>query len=81
MPIWEYNGKFCLKFSEKAVYDYSIDLMNESDGSEVTQITCKKDVPYIMDFTFTKYGFEKNQEHITGYAFTKNIKELLNTKI
>ena len=47
--------------SMKKVYDYSIDLMNESDGPEITQIIVKKGVPYIMDFTFTKYDFEKNQ--------------------
>ena len=61
MQIWEYNGKFYLKFNGNNVYDYSIGLINESDGSEITQITFKKDVPYIMDFTFTQYGFEKNQ--------------------
>ena len=36
MPIWEYNGKFYLKLNEKEVCDYSIDLMNGSDGSEIT---------------------------------------------
>ena len=71
MPIWEYNGKFYLKFNDKKVLDYSVDLMNESNGSEITQITFKKDAPYIMDFTFTKYGFEKNQEQITGYTISK----------
>ena len=28
-------------------------------------------MPYIMDFTFTKYDFEKNQEHIKGYTISK----------
>ena len=72
MPIWEYNGKFYLKFNDKKVLDYSVDLMNESNGSEITQITFKKDVPYIMDFTFTKYDFEKNKKQITGYTISKN---------
>ena len=71
MPIWEYNGKFYLKFNEKKALDYSVDLMNESDGSEITQINLKKDVPYIMDFTFTRYDFEKNKEQITGYTISK----------
>ena len=52
--------------------------MNESDGSEVTQITFKKDVPYIMDLIFTKYDFEKNQEQITGYTLSKIKKKILN---
>ena len=77
MPIWEYNGKFYLKFNDKKVPDYSTGLVNESRGSEITQITFKKDVPYIMDFTFTKYDFEKNQEQIKGYTISKT-KELLN---
>ena len=55
----------------KKVYGYSIDLTNESDGSEVTQITVKKDVPYIVGFTFTKYDYERNQEQITGYFYKK----------
>ena len=55
----------------KKHYDYSTDLMNESDGSEITQITFEKDVPYVMDFTFAKYGFEKNQEHIKGYTLSE----------
>ena len=71
MPVWEYNGISYLKFNEKKVYDYSIGLMIESDGSEVTQITVKKDVPYIVGFTFTKYDYERNQEQITGYFYKK----------
>ena len=58
-------------------YDYSIDWMNESDGSEITLIMFKEDVPYIMDFTSTKYDFEKNQEQITGYIIYKVINNFL----
>ena len=31
------------------------------------EIEFKKDVPYIMDETFSKYDFEKKGEQITGY--------------
>ena len=72
IPIWEYSGKFYLKFNAKKVYEYSIGLMSGSDGSEVTQLILKKPVPYIMDFTFTKYDLEKNQEHIKVYTFCKH---------
>ena len=71
MQIWEYNGKPYLKFNEQKVCDYSTDLMNESDGSEITQLIIKKYVPYIMDVTFTKHEFENNQEHVKGHAASK----------
>ena len=34
------------------------------------KIGCWKDVPYIMDLTFSKYDFEKNGEQITGYSIS-----------
>ncbi len=71
MQIWGYSGKFYLKFNDKRVYGYSIGLVNESNGTEITQISFKKDVPYIMDLTFAKYDFEKNKEHIAGYTNSK----------
>ena len=70
MPVWGYNGKFYLKFNEK-VYDYSIDLVNESDGSEITQITFKKDVLYIMDFAFTKYDLKRIRNILQDIQFLK----------
>ena len=35
------------------------------------KIEFEKDVPYIMDLTFSKYDFEKNGEQITGYRFSE----------
>ena len=37
----------------------------------------QKDVPYIMDLTFSKYDFEKNGEQITGYSISEINKNLL----
>ena len=56
MQIWDYNGKFYLK-----VNDLKIRVLPG-------KIEFKKDVPYIMDLTFSKYDFEKNGEQITGYS-------------
>ena len=61
--------KVLLEGQWKKAHDY--DLMNESEGSETTQITFKKNVPYVMGFTFAKYDFEKNQEQIKGYTIFK----------
>ena len=42
----------------------------------------KKDVPYIMDLTFSKYDFEKKGEQITRYSISEiNKKKILNTNI
>ena len=57
MPIWEYNDKYYLKINAVKVKE--------------TQISFQKDVPYIMDLTFTKYDFEKNGEHIKGYSISE----------
>ena len=34
----------------------------------------KKDVPYIMDLSFSKYDFQQNDEQITGYPISELIK-------
>ena len=40
--------------------------------------TCfKKDHPYIMDLTFSKYDFEKKGEQITGYSISETNKNAL----
>ena len=57
MPIWEYNEKYYLKIKSEKVKD--------------TQVEFQKDVPYIMDLTFTKYDFEKNGEQIKGYSISE----------
>ena len=65
MHVWEYNEKYYLKFSDKQVFDYSI------DGSEITQFTFIKDVPYIMGLTFTNYEFEKIKNRLQDIRFLK----------
>ena len=55
-PIWEYNGKYYLKTNAVKVKEAQVE-----NGFG-------KDVPYIMDLSFSKYVFQKNCEHITGYS-------------
>ena len=62
MPIWDYNNKFYLKTNDVKI--------KELPGEHVFQ----KDVPYIMDLTFSTYDFEKNGEQITGYSISEIIK-------
>ena len=59
MPIWDYNEKFYLKINDVKV--------KELPDEPIFQ----KDVPYIMDITFSKYGFEKKGERITGFSISK----------
>ena len=56
MPIWDYNNKLYLKVNDLKI--------RELPG----KVEFSKDVPYIMDLTFSKYDFEKNGEQITGYS-------------
>ena len=59
MQIWDYNDKFYLKTSDIKI--------KELPGEH----TFQKDVPYIMDITFSKYDFEKKGEQITGYSISE----------
>ena len=59
MPIWDYNDKFYLKINDLKIKE----LPDEP--------TFEKDVPYIMDITFSKYDFEKKGERITGFSISK----------
>ena len=59
MPIWGYNDKFHLKINDIKI--------RELPGEHVFQ----KDVPYMMDLTFSKYDFEKKGEQITGYSISE----------
>ena len=59
MPIWDYNDKLHLKVNDIKI--------QELPG----EIEFKKDVPYIMDITFSKYDFQKNGEQITGYSISE----------
>ena len=65
MPIWDYNDKFYLKINDIKIKE----LPNKH--------TFQKDVPYIMDITFSKYDFQKNGEQITGYSISEINKNLL----
>ena len=66
MPLWDYNDKFYLEINDLEI--------RELPGDRVFQ----KDVPYIMDLTFSKYDFQKNGEQITGYSiFEINKKTLI----
>ena len=59
MPIWDYNDKFYLQINDIQI--------RELPGEHVFQ----KDVPYIMDLTFSKYDLEKKGEQITGYSISE----------
>ena len=65
MPIWDYNEKFYLKIDDVKIKELP------------DEIEFKKDVPYIMDITFSKYDFEKKGERIIGYSISKINKNLL----
>ena len=58
-PIWEYNDKYYLKINAVKIKELA------------DVIEFKKDVPYIMDLTFTKYDFEKKGEQIKGYSISE----------
>ena len=60
MHIWDYNNKFYLKTNDVNI--------RELPGDEHV---FQKDVPYIMDLTFSKYDFEKKGEQITGYSISE----------
>ena len=59
MPLWDYNDKFYFKTNDIKI--------KELPG----EIEFKKDVPYIMYITFSKYDFQKNGEQITGYSISE----------
>ena len=56
MHIWCYNDKFYFKINDIRI--------RELPG---VKIEFKKNVPYIMDLTFSKYDFQKNGEQIKSY--------------
>ena len=59
MPLWDYNDKFYLKANGLKI--------RELPG----KVEFKKDNPYIVDLTFSKYDFEKNGGQITGYSISE----------
>ena len=66
-PIWEYNNKYYLKTNDVKVKEAQVE-----NGF-------KKDVPYIMDLSFTKYNFDKNKEQITGFSISEINRNEINT--
>ena len=69
MQIWDYNDKLYLEINDVKI--------RELPG----EIEFKKDVPYIMDLTFSKYDFQKTGEQTTGCCISEIDKSLLNTNI
>ena len=59
MPIWEYNDKFYLKINDVKIKEIPDEPIFE------------KDVPYIMDITFSKYDFKKGDDQVTGFSICK----------
>ena len=59
IPICKYNDKFYLKANDVTI--------RELPG----EVEFNKDVPYIMDLTFSKYDFQKNGEQTTGYSISE----------
>ena len=59
MQIWGCNDKFYLEINDVRI--------RELPG----EIEFKKDVPYIMGLTFSKYDFQNNGEQITGYSISE----------
>ena len=64
MPLWDCNDKFYLKANDLTIRELPCD------------IEFKKDVPYIMDLTFSKYDFRKNGGQITGYSIPETNKSI-----
>ena len=57
------------------ILDYNDKLYLETNGIKIRElpgeIEFKKDVPYMMDLTFSKYDFEKKGEQTTGYSISE----------
>ena len=71
IPVWEYNEKYYLKISDKRVFQYSVDVVNNDEKDTIEQQVFRKDIPYIMDLTFKEYSFKKNGETIKGYTISE----------
>ena len=65
MQILDYSDKLYLEINDIKI--------KELPGDRVFQ----KDVPYIMELTFSKYDSQKNGEQITGYSISEINKNLL----
>ena len=62
----EYTGKYYFKINAVKVKELPVE-------------TCfKRNNPYIIDLTFSKYDFQKGGEQITGYSISEIDKNKLN---
>ena len=52
MPVWGYNEKHYLKFSDKRLCEHSINRFNEDEKNGIENIVLKKVMPYIMELRF-----------------------------
>ena len=52
------------------MFQYSVDRFNEDEKNGIEAIAFKKDMPYIMDLTFSKKKKKKPGERITGYTIS-----------
>ena len=59
MPIWEYNGKYYLNINAVKLKEVKV------------ESGFKKDHHHIMDLSFSKYDFQNNGKHITGYSMSE----------
>ena len=78
MPVWKYNDKCYLRVIGKKVTEYRVDVSNETPEGKIEVFSFTKDMPYIMDFTFYRYAFEKAGEQIKGYTISKVNNNILN---
>ena len=59
MPIWEFNCTYYLEINAVKLKE-----VNVENG-------CKKDHPYIMDVSFSKYGFQEMESILQVIVFLK----------
>ena len=58
MPVWKYTDNCYLKIDANTAIYYIVELYNETPGGKIGLFSFTKDMPYIMDLTFYKYGFK-----------------------
>ena len=58
----------------KRVIDYRVDLSNEAPEGKIELLSFTKDMPYFMDLTFYRYGFERMENKLKDIQFIKPIR-------
>ena len=53
------------------MFQISVDRVNANAKNGIEKHAFKKDMPYTMDLTFTKYDFQKSGESIKCYIISK----------